>query len=81
MIVEGCEEVSAMLNTGTLANFVDPQIAERYRDTNEVQPWSSRIRTGDTSLGSSSERIRLEITRERGSVCSVHQTVVHHFLH
>ena len=37
--------------------------------------------TGDTSLGSSRERIRLEITRERGSVCSVHQTVVHHFLH
>lgn len=57
-----------MLDTGTLANFVTPEVAERYRDTCQVQPWVRRIRTGDTSLGASVERIQLRITRERGSV-------------
>jgi hypothetical protein len=65
MIVEGYEAVSVMLDTGTLANFVDPSIADRYRAGAEVQPWSRRIRTGDKSLGNSSERIRLSITRDR----------------
>ena len=67
MFLGGAEVVSAMLDTGTLANFVDPGIAERYRNHCEVQPWSRRIRTADTSLGCSSERIRLSITREKGT--------------
>jgi hypothetical protein len=71
MIVEGFEAVSAMLDTGTLANFVDPSIADRYKGVAEVQPWSRRIRTGDKSLGTSSERIRLSITREKNSIQSV----------
>ena len=68
MFLEESEAVSVMLDTGTLANFVDPAIAERYKGGCEVQPWSRRIRTGDTALGCSSERIRLRITREKGSI-------------